>query len=365
MDKTYLCLEDGETIEGEVFGHLGESSGEVVFSTAMTGYCQSLTDPSFAGQILVFTYPLIGNYGVPEPIMLAPHLAGNFESECIWTRGIVVSSDVETPSHYQMAQSFSEWLGSHRIPGIAHVDTRALTQKIREKGALRGCISPKKKFSWDEKVVTALVPKVSLPQIIEYAPKLAGARTNGKRILLLDCGVKHGILRELLARGFTVRRIPWDMDPMPYLKEVGGVVCSNGPGDPKDCTITIEHIRNVLNTNIPFLGVCLGHQLLALAVGADTYKLPYGHRGVNQPCQDVTTGHAYITSQNHGYAVDRKTIPKGFKEWFVNLNDQTNEGLRHAERKIWSTQFHPEGNPGPFDTNWIFELLQTPLKVRP
>ena len=338
MRTTYLCLADGDTIEGEAFGFVGETSGEVVFSTAMTGYCQSLTDPSFAGQILVFTYPLIGNYGVPKPKTLAPHLMSNFESERIWARG---------------------------IPGIAHVDTRALTQKIREKGTLRGCISPKKKFLWDEEVVTALVPKVSLPEIVEYAPKLVGARTNGRRILLLDCGVKHGILRELLGRGFNVRRIPWDQDPTRYLKDIDGVVVSNGPGDPKDCTITIEHIRNVLNTNIPFLGVCLGHQLLALAVGADTYKLPYGHRGVNQPCQDVTTGRAYITSQNHGYAVDRKTIPKEFNEWFVNLNDQTNEGLRHAERKIWSTQFHPEGNPGPFDTNWIFQLLLPPLKVKP
>ena len=354
MPKTYLCLEDGEIIEGEAFGYVGASCGEVVFSTAMTGYCQSLTDPSFAGQLLVFTYPLIGNYGVPAPEKIAPHLMANFESERIWVAGAVVSSDVETPSHYQMAQSLSEWLRDHRVAGIAHVDTRALTQKIREKGCLRGVITPAKRFEWNSEPVANLVQKVSLPNVTEYAPK----KPNGKRVLLLDCGVKHGILRELLARGFSVGRIPWDMDPMPYLKDVDGVVCSNGPGDPKDCSITIEHIRKVLKAEMPFLGVCLGHQLLALAIGANTYKLPYGHRGVNQPCQDVATGRAYITSQNHGYAVDRKTIPKVYEEWFINLNDNTNEGLRHKKKMIASTQFHPEGNPGPFDTNWIFSLLE-------
>ena len=354
MEKAYLSLEDGEIIEGERFGSRENRCGEVVFTTAMTGYPEGLTDPSFAGQILVFTYPLIGNYGIPKPIWQAPHLMANFESERIWASGVVVSSDVETPSHYQMKQTFSAWLVHHHIPGIAQVDTRALTQKIRDHGVLRGIISSRKTFLWDQEVAMDLVAKVSVPKGIDYTPK----KPNGRRLLLIDCGVKHGILRELLNIGYTVKRIPWDEDPTKYFTKIDGVVCSNGPGDPKDCAITISYIKKVLDANIPFLGVCLGHQLLALAIGADTYKLPYGHRGLNQPCQDVLTGKAYVTSQNHGYAVDRKTIPKGFSEWFINLNDNTNEGLQNSKRKIWSTQFHPEGNPGPFDTKWIFTLLK-------
>jgi carbamoyl-phosphate synthase small subunit len=353
MAKTYLVLEDGDCIEGEAFGYEGACLGEVVFSTGMTGYPQSLTDPSFAGQILVFTYPLIGNYGVPKLVMQDTHLALNFESERIWPTGVVVSSAIETPSHYQMHESFSQWLRQAKVPGISHIDTRALTQKIREKGALRGVISKTKQFAWDESVLKDLVPKVSLGKTVVYKP----AKSSGKKILLLDCGVKHGILRELVAQGYEVMRIPWNADPTPYMKTIDGVVCSNGPGDPKDCQETIEHIRMIFKAHIPFLGVCLGHQLAALALGADTYKLPYGHRGINQPVQDVQTKKAYVTSQNHGYAVDRSSLPKTIVEWFINLNDNTNEGLQSREQKIWSTQFHPEGNPGPFDTNWVFSLF--------
>lgn len=354
MTKRYLLLEDGECIEGAGFGFEGTTSGEVVFTTGMTGYPQSLTDPSFAGQILVFTYPLLGNYGVPKPRMLDVHLAANLESERVWAQGVIVSSIVETPSHYQANQSLSTWLDEHRVPGISHVDTRALTQKIREKGTLRGVITHTKTFAFDEDSITDLVSKVSFPREITYKPK----KSSGKRLILLDCGVKHGIVRELLQNGYEVLRIPWDQDPMPYAKNADGVVCSNGPGDPKDCGVTIQHIQKIIQARIPFLGVCLGHQLVALALGADTYKLPYGHRGLNQPCLDLDTNKAYITSQNHGYAVDRKTIPKNCREWFINLNDETNEGLKAIDQDLWSTQFHPEGNPGPFDTNWIFGLFK-------
>ncbi len=354
MQKYYLVLEDGEVIEGESFGFDADTCGEVVFTTGMTGYPQSLTDPSFSGQILVFTYPLIGNYGVPKPHYQDKHLMENLESERIWVTGAVVSSHLETPSHYQMEQSLSAWFKAERIPAIAHVDTRALTQKIREKGVMRGCISRNKTFRWDDAVVTDLVPKASLGEVVRYTPQ----HPCGKRMLVIDCGIKHGILRELLANGYELIRIPWNANPKPYLSEVDGVVCSNGPGDPKECGITIQHIQMVLAAKKPFLGVCLGHQLVALAIGADTYKLPYGHRGLNQPCQDMRTKKAYVTSQNHGYAVKEKTIPKGYAPWFINLNDGTNEGLKSDEHKIYSTQFHPEGNPGPFDTNWIFSLFK-------
>jgi carbamoyl-phosphate synthase small subunit len=354
MQKTYLHLEDGERIEGEAFGFDGDTCGEVVFSTGMTGYPQSLTDPSFAGQILTFTYPLLGNYGVSKPVYQDAHLMANFESERIWASGVVVSSRLETPSHYLMHESFSSWLRSQKVPGIAHVDTRALTQKIREKGVMRGSISTKSTFNWDESSVRDLVPKVSTTQTLIYKPE----HPVGKKIVLIDCGVKHGILRELLANGYEIVRIPWNANPMDYASQAAGVFCSNGPGDPKDCVPTIENIGKVLDAGIPFIGVCLGHQLVALATGADTYKLSYGHRGLNQPVLDLDTNKAYVTSQNHGYAVDRKTIPKGFSEWFINLNDQTNEGMRHTEKPIWSTQFHPEGSPGPFDTKWVFSLFK-------
>lgn len=354
MPHTYLHLEDGEVIEGKAFGFDGTSEGEVVFSTGMTGYPQSLTDPSFAGQILTFTYPLIGNYGIPKPQYQDTHLMANMESERSWVRGVVVSSSLETPSHYTLHESLSSWLSAQRVPGISHVDTRALTQKIREKGVMRGVITKQKTWSFTEPVSEHLVSQVSCADVIKYAP----ISSAGKKIVLIDCGVKHGILRELLANGYEVIRIPWNADPMVYASEIDGVFCSNGPGDPKDCQITIEHIKKVLQAKIPFIGVCLGHQLVALASGADTYKMKYGHRGLNQPCQDVLTGKAYVTSQNHGYAVSLKTLPKGYVEWFKNLNDDTNEGLQSTDKLVYSTQFHPEGNPGPFDTNWIFSLFK-------
>lgn len=343
MAKTYLYLADGTRLEGVAFGSVSESFGEVVFSTGMTGYVESLTDPSFAGQILTFTYPMIGNYGVPKPVRLAPHLMENFESERMWVSGIVASEICLT-------SNFSDWCEKEHVPGICGIDTRTLTQKIREHGVMRGMISPSDHApNWKIFPVIHEVARTSITQPIIYKGKK-------KHIVLLDCGVKHGILRALIKRGHTVTRIPWNADSLAF-NHVDAVVCSNGPGDPKDCMKTVENIRKVLAADIPFLGICLGHQLLALAIGADTYKLTYGHRGLNQPCLDLSTKKAYVTSQNHGYAVDRKTIPADFKEWFINLNDETSEGIRHKRKPVRSVQFHPEGSPGPFDTEWIFDTL--------
>lgn len=353
MARAYLQLEDRSILEGESFGFRGETSGEVVFTTAMTGYPESLTDPSFTGQILTFTYPLMGNYGIPKLLYDQKHLVKNFESEHVSVRGVIVSSYADIPSHYQSIVSLSDWLKSQKIPGICGIDTRFLTQKLRESGVMAGKIllhpqkTPVKTLQSD-----GFVKIVSCSETISYTPE----KPNGKHIVLVDCGVKHGILRALLARGYRVTQVPWDTDPL-SVSHIDGVVVSNGPGDPKDCRITINNIKTVLTKRIPFLGICLGHQLLALAIGADTYKLRYGHRGINQPCLERHTNRAYVTSQNHGYAVHRDTIPKGFDEWFMNLNDNTNEGLINESKKIWSVQFHPEGNPGPFDTDWIFNLL--------
>lgn len=353
MATIYLHLEDGTRLAGESFGFSGPCDGEVVFSTGMTGYCESLTDPSFAGQILSFTYPLVGNYGVPKPKKSSPKLMDNFESERIWAKGVVVSENCQSPSHFASTQTFSSWLTHQKIPGISEIDTRALTLKLRKHGVMRGIISPRVIINWKNFDEIHWVARTSCSRVIEYFPT---EFSHGKHIVLIDCGVKHGIIRKLLSNGFRVTRIPWDKNPLD-IPHVDGVVCSNGPGDPKKCLKTVRNIKNVLAANIPFLGICLGHQLLALAIGADTYKLPFGHRGLNQPCEDTSTGKAYITSQNHGFAVDGATIPKGYEEWFVNLNDQTNEGLRHKTKPIHSVQFHPEGNPGPFDSDWIFEYL--------
>jgi len=354
--RAYLYLEDGSIFEGSHFGAEVETDGEVVFSTGMTGYEQSLTDPSFAGQILVFTFPLIGNYGVPKPILRDKHLMENFESEKIWVQGVVVGDVTHRPSHYQSNGSFDSWLQKNSIPGITGIDTRALTQKLRESGTLRGKISLKKKNPiWTTSQIN-WVQRASIKTPIRY--KADKDLTNGKTIAVIDCGVKHGILRALLNRGFGIIRIPWNLNPLSLKEKFDGVLCSNGPGDPKNCAETVTNIQSVLAAKVPFLGICLGHQLFALASGADTFKLPYGHRGLNQPCQDVFTKQAYLTSQNHGYAVKRVSIPESCEEWFISLNDDTNEGLRSKTQKAWSIQFHPEGEPGPFDTDWIFEVLK-------
>jgi carbamoyl-phosphate synthase small subunit len=354
MKERYLHLADGTTLTGYAFGYAAKDiMGEVVFSTGMTGYCQSLTDPSFAGQILTFTYPLIGNYGVPRKIEIAKDLLANFESDRIWAKAVVVSSLSPIPSHYQGDLSFSDWLEKEKIPGIMGIDTRALTIKLREHGVMNGVITDSPthpgKISFDPK---NLVRETSTKESHVYQPE----KSNGKQVVLLDCGVKQGIIRRLLKEGYKVTRLPYDGNPLD-VHNIDGVVISNGPGDPKDCPTTISTIQKIIQKNIPMIGICLGHQLLSLAIGADTYKLSYGHRGLNQPCQDVLSKKTYITSQNHGYAVDGKTLPKEYVEWFKNLNDGTNEGIVHKKLPIRSIQFHPEGCPGPYDTDFIFSLI--------
>jgi carbamoyl-phosphate synthase small subunit len=348
-----LILEDGSEFSGFSFGFEKSVSGEVVFNTAMTGYPESLTDPSYKGQILVLTYPLIGNYGVPAN-SLEHNLMKHFESDCLHIKGLIVSDYSFEYSHWNANRSLGDWLISNQIPGIYGIDTRQLTKILREKGTMLGkIIYENKDIDLYDPSQENLVAQVSISHKEIYG--------NGKyRIILLDCGVKYNIIRDLLQRDTTVIRVPWDYD---FLNDhYDGLFITNGPGDPKQCKTTIENLKIALNQDIPIMGICLGNQLIGLASGANTYKLKYGHRSHNQPVLHVHTNRAYITSQNHGYAIDNATLQEGWEPYFINLNDNTNEGMKHVNKPFFSTQFHPEASGGPTDTEFLFdefiELIQ-------
>lgn len=349
MDKSLpvkLTLEDGSFYTGKSFGAMVPAAGEVVFNTAMTGYPESLTDPSYRGQILCLTYPLVGNYGAPSDAE-ENDLLRFYESSSIHISALIVSDYSFEYSHWNATQSLGDWLKRHNIPGIYGIDTRALTKKIREKGAMLGKIEPAGTATdfCDPNLVN-LVAEVSTKTKKEY-----GSGKN--RILMIDCGVKYNIIRNLLKRDTTVIRVPWDYDY--HSEEFDGLFISNGPGDPKMCDVAIDNIRKSLGSSKPVFGICLGNQLMALASGADTYKLKYGHRSHNQPVLRVDTNRAYITSQNHGYAVDNNTLAPEWEPLFVNVNDNTNEGMRHKHMPFFSTQFHPEASGGPTDTDFLFD----------
>jgi carbamoyl-phosphate synthase small subunit len=344
--KVKLTLEDGMTYQGWLFGAPEAAAGEVVFNTAMTGYPESLTDPSYRGQILCLTYPLVGNYGAPSRNE-ENDLFRFYESSSIHISGLIVSDYSFNYSHWNASESLDEWLIRNNIPGIFGIDTRALTKRIREKGSMLGKIEPEGtdiQFYDPNKV--NLVAEVSTSE-----KKIYGS---GKyKIILVDCGVKFNIIRNLLKRDTTIIRVPWDYDY--HQEEYDGLFLSNGPGDPKMCSKTINNIRKSFEKKIPVFGICLGNQLMALASGADTYKLKYGHRSHNQPVIQVGTNKAYITSQNHGYAVDNQTLGKEWDPLFININDNTNEGMRHKTQPYFSTQFHPEASGGPTDTDYLFD----------
>jgi len=341
-----LLLEDGSVCDGRSFGYEGSIAGEVVFNTAMTGYPESLTDPSYKGQILVLTYPIVGNYGVPNE-ETENNLFRFFESDTLHISALVISDYSAEFSHWNAMQSLGDWLKKHKIPGIYGVDTRHITKLLREKGSMLGkIIYEKHEPEYYDPNQENLVSKVSTGKKEVYG--------NGKyRILLIDCGVKYNIIRYLLERDTTVIRVPWDYDISQ--EEYDGLFISNGPGDPKQCGATIDTLAKSFEYDKPIFGICLGNQLMALAAGADTYKLKYGHRSHNQPVLEVGTDKAYITSQNHGFAIDNETLPAGWKPLFINLNDDTNEGMKHAEKPFFSTQFHPEASGGPTDTAFLFD----------
>ena len=337
-----LVLEDGTTFEGISFGFAGSTAGEVVFSTGMVGYPETLTDSSYAGQILTLTYPIIGNYGVPHQ--------SYWEDDRIHVAGLIVSNYVDTPSHRQNTMNLATWLQQEKIPALQIKDTRLLTQHIRTHGTMLGKIVFDKDIPFYDPNNDNLVAQVTTRQVLQEG-------RGNTTIVLIDCGVKRNITRCLLTRNVRVITIPWDFDL--FAPHVGftfdGIVISNGPGDPKLADKTIRTIQTVLERRIPTLGICLGHQLLALAAGGDTYKLKYGHRSQNQPCMLYGTKRCYITTQNHGFAVG--VLPPDFTPWFINANDGSNEGIQHIEYPFLSVQFHPEAMPGPTDTEWIFDYF--------
>ena len=346
-----LVLEDGTIFQGTAFGADRAVAGEVVFSTGLTGYPESLTDPSYRGQILVLTYPLIGNYGVPDRSARDGVLT-HFESDHIQVAGLVVSTVSRTPNHWTSVASLDEWLLAEGVPALEGIDTRAVTQRLRVHGVMGGrmlsnsatCAGP----LIDMRHVVADV-SVSVPQL------LRSSGGHGLTIGVLDCGVKNNILRLLLERGVDVLRLPYDADPCRTSPRLDGLVISNGPGDPKDAPRAVDMTRRAIDNRLPTFGICFGNQIMALAVGADTYKMPFGHRGQNQPCIDLGTGRCFITSQNHGYSVDEATLPSDWEPWFRNANDGTNEGIRHASLPFSAVQFHPEAHPGPEDVRFLVD----------
>lgn len=353
MDKAAtLMLDDGSVFRGYSFGYEKPVSGEVVFNTAMTGYPESLTDPSYAGQLMVLTYPLIGNYGVPPRTFGPDGIATFMESERIHAEAIIVSDYSEEYSHWNAVCSLGDWLKEERIPGIYGIDTRALTKKLREHGVMMGRIvmgdQPEELSDFGQYANVNYVDRVSCKEVITY-----GEGAGKKRVVLLDCGVKHNIIRCLLRRGVTVIRVPWDYDFNRL--EYDGLFLSNGPGDPDTCEAAVRNIRKALAGDKPICGICMGNQLLAKAGGASIYKLKYGHRSHNQPVRMVGTDKCFITSQNHGYAVDNDTLGEEWEPLFVNMNDGTNEGIRHKTKPFFSSQFHPEACSGPLDTEFMFD----------
>lgn len=358
MSKVTLLLSDGTSFEGTSFGYEQPVSGEVVFNTAMVGYPESLTDPSYAGQIMVLTFPLVGNYGVPDCSLSDDGIALFMESERVHAAALIVSEYSEQFSHWNARCSLGDWLRREHIPAVTGIDTRALTLYLREHGVMMG------QLIFEEQPTTPTMPsyedihfvsRVSCQQIIRYH------EGTGPRVVLLDCGVKHNILRCLINRGVELIRVPWNYDFNTL--DFDGLFLSNGPGDPNQCDIAVRHLRSFLDTERhkpmdrvrPIMGICLGNQLLGKAVGANIYKLKYGHRSANQPVRMEGTDHCFITSQNHGYALSIDTLPADWEPLFTNMNDASNEGIRHRSLPWFSVQFHPEACAGPNDTEFLFD----------
>jgi len=369
--KAVLLLEDGTSFIGKGFGATGKISGEVVFSTSMVGYPESLTDPSYKGQILTLTYPMVGNYGVPSN-ELNLGLPLYFESDHIQVQGLVIHELCLEPYHWASTRTLDKWLSDEGVPGIYGVDTRRLTKKLRTHGVMLGLLQV---FDADEEPnleallknghniadpnLTDLVKEVSIKKPCKY-------NVDGKlTVVLIDCGVKFNIIRNLLRRGINVVRVPYDTSAEEILSfHPDGIFISNGPGDPKRNPKTIAAVR-ALADKLPIMGICLGAQILALAMGADTYKMKFGHRAQNQPALDVNNKRCYITTQNHGYAINLETLKQTpLEPWFLNPNDKTTEGIKHKTKPVFAVQWHPEASPGPYDTEMLFDKFKKTLEAK-
>lgn len=363
-----LILEDGTSFEGKSFGYEASTSGEVVFNTAMTGYPESLTDPSYEGQILVTTFPLLGNYGVP-PSDANPLLSDYLEDSAIHCKAIIAQDYSWEHSHWLANRSLADWLRAEKITGIYDIDTRALTKHLRESGSMLGKIIVEGCDDVDfyDPNQENLVGKTSTAGVTLYGLDADGTikataldaefpvlePSDKKTVVLVDCGVKHNIIRCLARRGVRVIRVPWDYDFMKIAYD--GLFISNGPGNPDFATATVDNLRRAIADGRPICGICMGNQLLAKAAGATTYKLKYGHRSHNQPVRMAGTNTCFVTSQNHGFAVDSSTLPTDWEPLFINMNDGTNEGIRHRTKPFFSAQFHPEASSGPKDTEFLFD----------
>lgn len=357
-DRATFTIRNGPIFHGKSFGAKSNISGEAVFTTSLVGYPESMTDPSYRGQILVFTQPLIGNYGVPSSARDEHGLLKYFESPNIQCVGVVVADYAEKYSHWTAVESLSDWCAREGVPAISGVDTRAIVTYLREEGSSLARITIGEEYDADQDEAFIDPEQINLvKKVSTKAPFHVNSPNGDMHVAVIDCGVKENILRSLVGRGASVTVFPYDFPIHKVAHHFDGVFISNGPGDPTHCQETVYHLTRLMETSqVPVMGICLGHQLLALASGARTIKLKYGNRAHNIPALDLTTGQCHITSQNHGYAVDTTTLPSEFKEYFVNLNDGSNEGMIHKTRPIFSTQFHPEAKGGPMDSSYLFDM---------